>query len=75
MLKMSNQTIEEETLFLDPIYRRYNTKKKHHGHLHNCLCKCKQIIRKEAIFVQKMLLLFSKLLVKLKKRVCNPFNP
>jgi hypothetical protein len=74
-IRLFVDTIFSDNIFLDTIHRRYKTKKRHYGHLHNCLCKCKQIIRKEAIFVQKMLLLFSKLLVKLKKRVCNPFNP
>jgi hypothetical protein len=72
-----------DNFFLDTIYRRYKTKKLHYGHLHNCryrkvfctknftvpncLCMCKQNIKKEGIFVQIMLLLFHKLLVELKK--------
>ncbi len=53
--------------YLSIRYRRYKTKKLHYGHLHNCVCMCKQNIKKKGIFVQIMLLLFSKLLVELKK--------
>ncbi len=62
-----------DNFFLDTIYRRYKTKKLHYGHLHNCLCMCKQNIKKEGIFVQTMLLLFSKLLVELKKEYMQSF--